>query len=527
MVTQFQITWIDLSIVVFYLVASRVLALWLVRGKSADADGFFLGGRNFIWPLIGFSLFATNMSGASFVGLAGAGYNSGISVFSYEWMAAIILVIFIFFILPFYLRSQVFTMPEFLERRYDRRLRYGFAALLIFLNIFLDCAGALYAGGLVVKTLFPTWPLWFGVLLLALLAAVLSITGGLGAVVVSDTIQACVLILGGLIIFFVAWAAIPSWEAVEQAAPAGALNIIQPLDDPALPWPGLFTGVLIIGIYFWTTNQMMVQRVLGAKNLDHGRWGSIFAGFLKLPILFIMILPGVFAVVLYPDLPTPDLAFPTLAFDLLPIGIRGIILAALIAAITSTVDSILNSASTVVTMDFVRPLRPKITDRGLVLAGRVTTVLVTLIAVIWSPQIQNFPSLWQYLQSILSYVTPPIVAIFLAGIFWSRASANAAFITFVGGVGLGIVFFVLNEVLATFSIHFLYAAGVSFALSCAAMVLISLIGPPGREVADLTWTPAVWHQESRALEGVAWYQNYRYLSILLLVTTAVIVIAFW
>lgn len=525
---QFQVTWIDLTILVAYLIGSRLLALWLTRGGSGDSSGFFLGGRSFTWPLIGFSLFATNMSGASFVGLAGAGYNSGISVYSYEWMAAVILVIFIFFILPFYLRSEVFTMPEFLERRFDRRLRYAFALMLIFLNIFLDCAGALYAGGLVVQTLFPEIDLWVGVLGLALLAAVLSVTGGLGAVVVSDTIQACVLIAGGTIIYFAARAAVPSWEAVEAAVPEGALSIVQPLDDPALPWPGLFTGVLIIGIYFWVTNQMMVQRVLGAKNLDHGRWGSIFAGFLKLPILYIMILPGVFAVVLYPDLPTPDLAFPTLAFDLLPIGLRGLILAALIAAITSTVDSILNSASTVVTMDLVRPLKPDISDRRLVFWGRVTTGLVTLVAVIWSPQIQNFPSLWQYLQSILSFVTPPVVAVFLIGIFWARANANAAFITFAGGVALGIAGFLAIEVAGLFEFHFLYAAGVSFALSCASMVLFSLVTPSsGKEVDDLVWTPAIFRAETRELAAKPAYLNYRYQSVVLLVVTAAIVVAYW
>ena len=525
---QFEITWIDLSILILYLVGSRVLALWLTRGKSGDSSGFFLGGRNFAWPVIGFSLFATNMSGASFVGLAGAGYNSGISVYSYEWMAAVILVIFIFFILPFYLRSNVFTMPEFLERRFDRRLRYAFAAMLIFLNIFLDCAGALYAGGLVVQTLFPNIDIWVGVLGLAILAGVLSVTGGLGAVVVSDTIQACVLILGGTIIYFVARSAIPSWEAVEAATGPNALSIVQPLDDPALPWPGLFTGVLIIGIYFWVTNQMMVQRVLGAKSLDHGRWGSIFAGFLKLPILYIMILPGVFAVVLYPDLPTPDLAFPTLAFDLLPIGVRGLILAALIAAITSTVDSILNSASTVVTMDFVRPLKPNVTDRQLVLYGRITTAMVALIAVIWSPQIQNFPSLWQYLQSILSFVTPPVVAVFLIGIFWEKANATAAFVTFVGGVLLGILGFFMIEVLGAFDLHFLYAAGLSFVLSCTTMVVVSMATTgSGKDVSDLTWKPAIFHAETEELRGTPWYLNYRYQSVALLATTAIIVIAYW
>ncbi|MGF1475509.1 MAG: sodium:solute symporter [Geminicoccaceae bacterium] len=526
---QFEVHSIDIGILVAYLLVSRFLAIWLVRGKSGDTAGFFLGGRNFIWPLIGFSLFATNMSGASFVGLAGAGYNSGISVFSYEWMAAIILVIFIFFILPFYIRSEVFTLPEFLERRFDRRSRYLLAGLLLFLNMFLDCAGALYAGGLVVQTLFPDMPLWVGVLGLAVLAAILSVTGGLGAVVLSDTIQAVVLIIGGTIIFFAAWAAIPSWDAVREAAPDGALSIIQPIDDPALPWPGLITGVLIIGIYFWTSNQLIVQRTLGAKNIDHGRWGSIFAGFLKLPILFIMIMPGVMAVVLYPDLRTPDLAFPTLAFDLLPIGIRGLILAALVAAITSTVDSILNSASTMVTMDFVRPLRPNTSDKTLVLIGRITTVIVTAVAVLWSPQIQHFPSLWQYLQSVLSYVTPPVVAVFLVGIFWPRANANAAFTTLVIGILGGLTGFVLIEVMQLVPIHFLYAAGISFAASVTLIFVVSLAGtrPAPEKVEDMIWTPAIWRAESRELEGKPWYYNYRYLSVLLLLTTAVVVGSFW
>lgn len=529
MPTTFDVHWIDIAILVGYLILSRWFPLWLTRGQHEDANGFFLGGRNFIWPLIGFSLFATNMSGASFVGLAGAGYSSGISVFSYEWMASIILVIFIFFILPFYLRSGVFTMPEFLEKRYDRRLRYCLAGILLFFNIFVDCAAALYAGGLSILLLFPGTPLWVGVLALAALAAIMSIFGGLGAVVVSDTLQAIVLIIGGTIIFFAAWAAIPSWEAVVQAAPEGALHIIQPIDDPALPWPGLFTGVLIIGIYFWTSNQLIVQRTLGAKTLDHGRWGALFAGFLKLPILFIMILPGTMAIVLYPDLPTPDLAFPTLAFDLLPIGIRGLILAALVAAITSTVDSILNSASTMVTMDFVRPLRPNISSRALVRIGKVTTFIVMIIAVSWAPQIQYFTSLWSYLQSILSYAVPPIVAIFLMGIFFPRINHHAAFATIIIGVVGGVIGFILNQVMGVFDLHFLYAAGVSFACSIVLLVAISLLTKPQprEQIEGLIWRPALWHAETEELKGKPFWQNYRYLSVVLLLTTAVVVGAFW
>lgn len=529
MTGQFEVTYLDIGVLVVYLILSRVIPLWLSRGTTEDADGFFLGGRNFIWPLIGFSLFATNMSGASFIGLAGAGYNQGVSVYSYEWMAAIILIIFIFFILPFYLRSGVFTLPEFLEKRYDKRSRRVFSGVNIFFNMFIDAAAALYAGALVIQTLFPEISLWMGVLALALLAGVLSIFGGLGAVVISDTIQAVVLIIGGIIVSVAAYSAIPSWDAMVQAAPPGALSIIQPMDDPNLPWPGLFTGVLIIGIYYWTTNQLIVQRTLGAKSLNHGRWGSIFAGFLKLTILFIMILPGTMALVLYPDLQNPDLVFPTLVFDLLPVGVRGIILAALVAAITSTVDSILNSASTMVTMDFVKPFKPSITDKALVKVGQVTTVIVMTVAVIWAPQIKQFPTLWDYLQSVLSYTTPPIVVTFLGGIMWRRANRHGAFFTLLIGISVGVVGLIANEVLGWSDIQFLYAAGISFLGSIVLLVSISLASEPEADakIEELTWRPALWHAETRDLEGLPLWQNYRYQSAALFVTTAAIVIWFW
>ncbi|MGB3632945.1 MAG: sodium/solute symporter, partial [Rubrobacteraceae bacterium] len=261
----FDVSPVDLTLVVVYLIASRIVPLALSSDKTG-AEGYFLGGRSFLWPLVGLSLFATNMSGSSFVGLAGAGYNQGIAVYSYEWMAVVVLVIFVFFILPFYLRSEVFTMPEFLEKRYDRRSRMAFSAFNVCANVFVDCAAALYAGALVIRTLFPAVPLWVSVVGLALVAGIYTIFGGLSAVVVSDTIQATVLLIGATIITVLTFRAIPSWEAVERAAPRDGLSIIQPANDPTLPWPGLFTGVLIVGLYFWATNQLMVQRTLGAKD---------------------------------------------------------------------------------------------------------------------------------------------------------------------------------------------------------------------------------------------------------------------
>jgi solute:Na+ symporter, SSS family len=522
---RFDITGLDIGILIGYLVLSRIIPL-LLSGKKEDADDYFLGGRNFVWPLIGFSLFATNMSGASFVGLAGAGYSQGISVYSYEWMTSAILVIFIFFILPFYLRSGAFTMPEFLEKRYGRNSRLAFSSFNLIAMMVIDMASALYAGGLVFRALFPVIPLWVTILALALLAGVYTIFGGLGAVVISDTIQAIVLFIGGTIVAVLTFAAIPSWQAVVEAAPPGGLHIILPANNPDLPWPGLLTGVIVIGTYYWTTNQVVVQRTLGARSLDHGRFGAIFAGFLKIPLLFLMILPGTMALTLYPNLENPDLVFPTLAFDLLPVGIRGVILAAVVAAITSTVDSVLNSASTLFTMDFVRTFRPNTSQRALVAWGRFATGGALIIAVLWAPQISRFGTLYAYLQSLLSYVTPPIVAVFIMGVLWKRATKQAAFATLATLIPLGAVGFILVQVMGFVNIQFLYAAGIMFASGLLIMTVVSLLTPPPpREVTDnLVWHPRLWREETEELRGKPWYMNYRYWSVALLVVTAAVVI---
>ncbi|MEW6638422.1 MAG: sodium/solute symporter [Actinomycetota bacterium] len=526
---RFEISGLDIGLLVGYLILSRIIPL-VLSPKGDTSDDYFLGGRNFIWPFVGLSLVATNMSGATYVGLAGAGYAQGISVFAYEWMTSVILVIFIFFLLPFYLRSGVFTLPEFLNNRFDGRSRLTFAGFNLFANMFIDMAAALYAGGIVVQTLFPVIPLWVSIAVLATLAAVYTVFGGLGAVMISDSFQATLTLIGGAIVFFIVLSKIPSWDAVVETAGEEKMSLILPIGNEALPWPGLITGVLIIGMYYWTTNQLVVQRTLGARSLDHGRWGSLMAGFIKLSFLFFFILPGTFALVLYPDIQNPDLIFPTLVFDLLPIGVRGIMLAAIIAAITSTVDSILNSASTIVTMDFVRTLRPDTSQRGLVLIGRISTIGALIVAIIWAPTIAQFETLYGYLQSILSYTVPPIVAVFLLGILSPRINATAAFVTLVTVIPIGIVMFVLNAILQVFGepIHFLYVAGISFATSVVLLVVISLLGetPDLEKTEEYTWKPRYWREESEELRGKPLWKNYRFLSIVLLVSTFVIVFIF-
>lgn len=551
---QFELAAPDLVMVLLYVVFIVGLGFYFAK-RTGTTDDYFLAGRSLTWWLIGFSLFASNVSSSTLVGLSSAAFSSGISVYNYEWMAALILIVFLVFFLPFYLKTRVYTMPEFLERRFDQRSRYYFSALLIMMNIMIDTAAALYAGALVVQILYPQIPLWQSVVVLGILAGMYTIAGGLKAVVYTDAVQAVLLLIGASLVAVLSFNAIGgSWAAVVAAVPAADLSLVRPASDPVMPWPGVITGVFLLGFYFWATNQFMVQRTLAAKDLDHGRWGALFAGLLKLPIIFIMVLPGIFGRLLYPaaDYPAlaenPDLIFPMLMFDLLPVGVRGLIIAALMAAIMSSVDSTLNSASTMVTMDFIKKLKPKVPNHTLVIAGRIVTFVFMLLAILWAPQIVKFPNIWTYLQQMLSYLAPPIVACFFAGVFWKRANGHGAFAALVVGHLAAAFFFGLalsgSIIVQTHAlspeelqmatagtpvIHFLYLAPLLLVISLVALVVVSLATekPDEEVVRALTWSPAILAEETPALARLAWYKNYRYQSAAMLVLIAMFVIAWW
>ncbi len=528
---EFQVHTIDLLVLMVYVMGTRVLFGWYFARKTrgGGSEDYFLAGRSLGWPIIGLSFYVSNMSGSTFVGLPGAGYADGIAVFHYEWLPALILIFFIWFMLPLFLQARVFTAPEFLEKRFDRSSRLAFSGFLLLANVFIDAAAALYAGAAVAQVLIPGFPLWGTVAITAAIATAYIFFGGLGAVVINDTVQAALIIMGGTLIAILTWRRIPSWEAVVESSPEGALHLFQPASDAVMPWPGVFTGVLIIGIYFWCTNQFVIQRALGARSLDHGRRGALFAGLLKLPNLFILILPGVMATALYTDLERPDFVFPALAFDVLPIGLRGLMLAALAAAILSSLEAILNSASTLFTVDFVKTLRPHTRDQSLVWIGRWATVGLMVLAVLWTPVILTFPTLWQYLQSILAYVTPPIVAVFLAGIFWPRTNARGAFVTIATGVPLGVLAWLGNEILHLTSIQFLYGCGIMFVVSAAILLVATATGPApdARKVGRNTWTPRLWRRDTAELRGVAWYANHRVLAVLLGALSLALVAWWW
>ena len=528
---DFQITWIDYTIVALYLVIVLAVGLWFARGNE-NAEDYFLAGRNFIWPLVGFSLLATNHSGASYIGLSSAGYAQGIAVFNYEMVGALFLIFCLFFFLPFYYRrAQVFTTPEFLENRFDRRSRMAFSAYVVLSSVFIGIAVALYAGAIAIRVLFPEIPLWAAIAGLALVAGFYTVLGGLAAVIVTDSIQTVMFLIGGVAIAAVVYPQISSLDQARAAAPPEAFSLIRPLSDDSLPWLGLITGVLVINLYFACVDQTLLQRAFSARSLDHGRWGILFGAGMKLTLLFLLIIPATFGNVLYPDLENPDMIFPVIAFDALPIGLRGVILAALIAATMSSIDSILNALSTVVTMDFVRPARPDLSQQTLMRVGQIVAAAILVFAVIWAPQIARFETLFQYIQSAVGYTTPPIAVAFLLGIFWRRATATAAFVTIVTGILLGVVMFSIIQLpgLQLFQLQFLYAAAILFVLSCALMVGISLVTapPPEEKVQNLVWSRELWREETRELEGKPWYTNYRYLSLGLIVVIAIFFVVFW
>lgn len=530
--SEFVLTPLDISVVLIYIFGIIALGLWVGR-RQQSTDDYFLAGRSLGWGVIGLSLFASNMSTSSLVGMAGEAYGGvGVAVYNYEWMAGIVLVIFCAFFLPFYIKAGIYTMPEFLERRFDFRSRLYFSGWTVFLNIVIDTAAALYAGSLVISLLYPDVPIFISVFVLAFLAGLYTIAGGLKAVVYTDTIQAILLIAGSAAVALIGWDAVQAaggWASVTAITPDDQLSLILPADDPDLPWPGLITGVFVTGFYFWATNQFMVQRTLAARSLSHGRWGALFAGFLKLPIIFLMVLPGTFARVLYPGLDRPDAVFPTMVFDMLPTGIRALVLTAMVAAIMSSVDSTLNSASTLVTMDFVKRFRPKATSKQLANVGRVVTLIFMVFAAIWAPIILKFDTLWGYLMSFLSYVVPPFVALFVAGVFSRRITADAAFKAALAGHLASGLLFILGPVQGIVSIPFLYIPAILLLVSFAVLYGLSTMqtAPDPTTIEDVTWTPAIWRADTQELKSVPLWANYRAQSVVLLVLTVLVVVLFW
>lgn len=434
--------WIVLGI---YFLALIAVAAWVVLQKNKDTEDYFLAGRNVGWFVIGASIFASNIGSEHVVGLAGTGFESGTPMAHYELHAWIVLLLGWLF-LPFYIRSGAFTMPEFLEKRFDSRSRWFLSIFSLVAYVLTKVSVTIYAGGIVVSELLGI-PFWYGAIGVVVFTGIYTVIGGMKAVIYTETLQTVVLILGSLIITYLGLQEVGGWgqlrETVTSVSP-DHFNMWRPMSDPQFPWTGLLIGGTIVGIWYWCTDQYIVQRTLAANNIKIGRRGAIFGAYLKLMPILIFLVPGIIAFALTIQNPEvfnverADRAFPMLVKTLLPVGLKGLVAGGLMAALMSSLASVFNSCSTIFTIDIYKKLHPQKTERQLLTIGKVATGFIVVLGIIWIPIMDKIGGgvMYQYLQNVQSYIAPPVTAVFLLGIIWKRVNSKAAITTLLAGLVL-------------------------------------------------------------------------------------------
>ncbi len=514
----------DSLVIVLYLAGIVGLGCWAgLRGRGRGGKNFFLAGRSLTWPVIGLALFSTNISTVHLVSLAEQGYKNGLVYGNFEWMAAFTLIVLALFFAPFYIRTKVATLPDFLERRYDHRSRLWLSLLSIISAVFIHIGCSLYAGAVVLHGLFNLDILW-SIVAVALLTGLYTIIGGLAAVVWTESIQTVVLIAGAVCITAIALVRVGGWGGLTTNIPPGSMEMLRPAGDASgLAWYTVFLGYPVIGIWYWCTDQTIVQRVLGAKDEDHARLGALFAGFIKILPVFIFVLPGLICLGLVHKgaVPgRPEHASDTYAFmikALLPVGLKGVVAAALLAALMSTVSGALNSIATLFSMDFYKRLRPEASDRKLVRVGRIATFVAMAAAIAWSPQVGRLSSsIFDSISLMICYLAPPITTVFLWGVFWRRASATASFYTLVTGSILGLAVFLLSEFKETtgWDLHYMLAGFYLFLVCSLLLAVLSFFFPQEEDEEKLR---LVWNNPLSALSapGRRGLGNYKFLALLL------------
>jgi SSS family solute:Na+ symporter len=542
-----SLSWIDIVSIIIFLVITVTYAL--KKSKNKDAAGYFLAGKSQNWVVVGLSLFAASVSSSTLLGHSGEGFISGISVFNYNIGAVFVIVFVALFFLPFYIKTGIYTIPGYLERRFDSRSSIYFSFITIIGNVFLDAAAALYTGGLILKVIFPEidtmWIIW----IMAGIAGFYTIIGGLSSAIYADIIHTTVLIFGSIFLSVFCMNEIGGWDQFMQRFDDGVwMSLIRPANDPTMPWIAIIISLPILGFYFWGNNQVMVQRVLSAKSIDQGRKGVLFVAFIYLFTLFIFIMPGIIARginIFGIDLPKEIIdgntlrttygvntneVYPRLIMRLMPVGMMGLILAAMISALTSALSATLNSVSTLFTMDFYARMNKDASSQHLVRVGQITSFVVLIVAVLWAPVIGKFASLVSYYQEFISYLAPPIVGSFLLGLFWKRSNAHGAFTGLMVGLFSSAVIMTLKFGFdVKIPLHFLMWAPILLVLSIVVNIGVSLITakPDELKVKENTWTKQIWIDETKEYIGVPWYKNFRVLSFLLVLAAIFEYIIFW
>ena len=508
---------IDWAVIGLYFVLVFGVAIWATMREKTTREtstGYFLAGRNIGWFIIGASLFASNIGSEHLVGLAGTGAASGVAVGQFEILASLILLVLGWLFVPFYLRSGVFTMPEFLERRYSPAARWYLAVISIIGYVLTKISVTIAAGGIVFEALMGI-DFWTGAFIVVIATGIYTIFGGLRAVLYTDMLQMFVLVGGAVTVTIIGLIEIGGWGALREAAGSGYFSVWRPATHPDFPWTGILFGAPILGVWYWCTDQFIVQRVLSAYDQDNARRGTILGAYLKVLPLFIFVIPGVIAYALAQsgriELAQPDEALPTLIGVLLPVGLKGIVVAGLLAALMSSLSSVFNSCSTLITWDIYRKLHPGVSERRLVLVGQVSTGVLVVLGLLWIPMMEYISGqLYQYLQSVQAYISPPIAAVFLIGVFWKRVNATGAIASLITGFVLGMARLVAEIgkdglggwLYAYADINFLHFAILLFVICVAVLIVVSLATPEESDehLAGLTFATA--NRPARRLEGL-------------------------
>lgn len=477
---------LDITLFVIYVVALIGIAWWVSRekqGHEKDTNDYFLAGSSLPWWAIGASLIAANISAEQIIGMSGSGYQIGLAIASYEWMAAITLIIVGKFFLPIFLKHKIYTMPQFLEQRYDHRVRKVMAVFWLGVYVFVNLTAVLWLGALAINTISGV-DMIYGMIFLGAFSLAYSLYGGLKAVALTDIIQVVLLVFGGLFLSYTALNLISDGNGPLQ----GFIDLTNQLpekfdmilsqDNPHyMDLPGLSVligGMWIMNLSYWGFNQYIIQRTLAAKSLQEAQKGIAFAAFLKLLMPLIVVLPGIAAVLLVPDLAKPDQAYPSL-MTLMPVGLKGIIFAALVAAIVSSLASMTNSVSTIFTMDIYKDKRPNESQHHYVKVGRTVSFVALIIAMVAAkPLLGNFDQAFQYIQEFTGFFTPGICALFVLGMFWKRTTANGGLAAALGSFFLSLAFWILWP-----SLPFIDRVGLVFLLCVGLAVVISLAEKKG------------------------------------------------
>ncbi len=484
-------------IIVLYFGIVFAIGLYYSRKQNESTKSYFLANRNLGWFAIGASLFAATISSENFIFLTGSGAVSGLAAGNLEWMAVIPLILLGWCIAPLFLKSDMFTVPEFFGKRFNNAARLYLSGITIFSYLFIRISVSLFAGGIIFKEIFG-WDVYSSAVLMVVITGIYTILGGLNAVVYTSVVQTFFLLVGTVFLTAFGLKEAGGIGLIQENLPAAHFLLFKPLSDAEFPWAGIILAAPVMGIWYWCTEQYVIQRFLGAKSVNEARRGAIFTGFLKILPLFILVVPGLVAAVLFPGISGEE-ALPALLYSsILPSGIKGIALAGIISALMASLSSTFISTSTLFTMDFYRNFNPNAPEKKLVLVGRLATTAVVMAAILWIPLVRNFSSLiLGHIYSIPAFIGPPVAAVFLLGIFWRRIDGTAALGALVTGGLFGMIrlmhdlldpqwlsgFGVMDSLL---KLNPLYYAIFLFVLSLVVMMAVSFSnrGVVGRRIGE-------------------------------------------